>query len=94
MGRGCFCHKKPIKVRERVLKVNRKQVDLLSGFFVHLWCVKFEGVKMDVRFWARELDRAKIPWNIQNKIAELAGVRNNKFLYFSTVLKNAGIEVT
>jgi hypothetical protein len=44
-------------------------------------------------FWAEQLDKAGIPWWLQNKIAELASVRENGFYYIRTLLKGINVEV-
>lgn len=76
------------------IEITREQFDTLSGFFVHLWCVKFEGSKPDFGFYQERLDSIGIPWWVQNKVSGLADVRENAFLYFRTIFKNVGITVS
>ncbi|MDP2564457.1 hypothetical protein [Pseudoalteromonas marina] len=76
------------------IEITREQFDTLSGFFVHLWCVKYEGSKPDFGFYQERLDGIGIPWWVQNKVSELAEVRENAFLYFRTIFQKAGITVS
>lgn len=73
--------------------INRKQLDLIQGFFAHCFCVYHDGVKQDFPFWATQLDNAAVPWNVQNQIAQAAERRSNLSLYVTTLLSNIGVTV-
>lgn len=74
--------------------INRKQLNLLQGFYAHRAAVNFDNATPDNAFYADILDKAGVSWAIQNLIAEAAECRNNVYgLYFKTVLKNNGIEI-
>lgn len=80
--------------QDGVFELSQRQADTLSGFFVHLWCVNFEGVKADYGFYANRLDELEVPWWVQNKVSGLADVRENNFFYFRTILKKIGVIVS
>lgn len=74
--------------------IDKKQLDLLQGFYAHRAAVNFDNAKPDNAFYADILDKAGIPWIVQNIVAECAESRNNVYgLYFRTVLKNKGITI-
>ena len=58
----------------------------LEGFFLHTWLSKWKEGSLDCQFWAQELDKLGISWNLQNRLASRAySDRNSGFLYFWTV---------
>ena len=73
--------------------INRKQLDLLSGFYTHCYCVYHDKVKQYFAFWADQLDEAKVPWSVQNSVANLAEDKSTQAQYMSTLLANKNITV-
>ena len=89
--------------------INPDQLDLLKGFFVYMWNVyeeqrlsrilpeeekpKPRNTREEFAFWASQLDKAGIPWSIQNNVACLAEVRENGFYYLRNVLAKANIQI-
>ena len=75
------------------LVINRKQLDLLQGFYAHCYCVYHLNIKPDFKFWADLLDANDVSWSIQNSVASIAEDKLSRALYLTTHLKNKGIEV-
>ena len=75
-------------------KINEKQKEALFGLFLHCYGVYHHNQKADFEFYAKKLDELKVPFTVQNLIAQAAENRDNYYLYFSTVLKNNDIKVT
>jgi len=77
------------------MRIDNKQADILHGLFAHCASVHFDNTSPDYSFYADILDKAGVPWMVQNLVASAAENRNNVHgLYFKTVLKNNGIEIT
>ncbi len=73
--------------------ISDSQFSVLQGFFAHLWCVKFDGVKGDFGWWAKHLDSLGISWYVQNTISALADKRENAFYYLRRLLAEKGITI-
>lgn len=71
--------------------INHKQLDLLKGFFAHCWCVYHEKTQQGFSFWAEQLDKANIPWSIQNIVAVSAEDKASINRYLTSILKDRDI---
>ncbi len=75
--------------------ITKEQYILLAGFKLHIWNVYHnrDNSKPESDFWAELLDKAKIPWSIQNDVSCLMETRANGFSSLATLLKSKGHEV-
>jgi hypothetical protein len=73
--------------------INRKQFDILLGFYTHCYCVYHDKVKQGFAFWSEQLDAANIPWSVQNTVANLADDKSTQQKYLRTLLLNNDINV-
>lgn len=69
------------------------QFDLLQGFRVHLVSAYQYGGVLDGNFFAEQLDKAKIPWSLQNSFANLFVTKKNNEMQTRTLLNNLGFQV-
>jgi hypothetical protein len=72
---------------------NEVQWRELEVFMVH--CREVFHHQEPARFqeFAERLDKAKIPWTVQNAVAELARPYNNKHYYTATLFNASGIRM-
>lgn len=77
--------------------INQRQYDNLVGFFLSMWTFHHHKEDMptfDGAGWAEILDLQKIPWSIQNSVANFAETRANGGLYLRTLLLQKGVTIT
>jgi hypothetical protein len=74
-------------------EINRHQLDLLKGFYAHLYCVYHHGAKSDFGFYAELLDNTNVPWSVQNTVAVLAEDKASQSKYLTTLLTQKNIHV-
>lgn len=75
------------------MQITGAQYNLLTSFFCHCFNVFHEGNSDNFSWWAEKLDKAKIPWRIQNTVSAIATNKASTRLYLSTHLKNKGVTV-
>lgn len=73
--------------------ITRKQYDYLLGFYAHCYAVYHDKSKADFGFWASQLDKANVPWCVQNSVAVTAEDKGSMSLYLSTHLANKGVTI-
>ena len=71
-----------------MITLNKKQIDMLRGLWLHQGSVTHEHEKPDFKFYADQLDNLKVPFWLQNAIAYEAASREAFYgKYFSTILQ-------
>ena len=73
--------------------INQKQFSVLQGFKLHTWNVFHNKTPNMFKFWAKELDDKKVPYNLQNKVANWTITRENGFKSLKELLSSEGIEI-
>ncbi len=73
--------------------INKEQLSILEGFKLHTWNVFHNKTPNMFKFWAKELDDKKVPYNLQNKVANWTITRENGFKSLKELLSSEGIEI-
>lgn len=75
--------------------ITREQMEAIKAFMLYRWNRDHnqDDTPNSNSFWANRLDELKICWYVQNQAAYLMTKRENGFKYFSSLLKESGIEI-
>ena len=75
------------------MTINREQLSALEDFKLHTWNVFHNKTPNMFKFWAKELNNNKVPYNLQNKVANWTITRENGFKSLKELLSSEGIEI-
>ena len=73
--------------------ISKEQLSVLQGFKLHTWNVFHNKTPNMFKFWAKVLDDKKVPYNLQNKVANWTITRENGFKSLKELLSSEGIEI-
>lgn len=75
------------------MSISEQQYRLLTAFFAHCINVFHEQAEDNFGQWSEALDKASIPWRIQNSVSAIASNKASIGLYLRTHLNQKGITV-